>query len=237
MGNYDERDRNDRFYVIPFEVNSSHGIKCPCCSKWNNYITSKKESYESHNDTSWSCKHCKRPFQIYICSNCDQIAAIAGRKGHTKRNCRCCRTKNLKNNWCFDDYSYGDDDDNDSDDDYYDEPVEYSSFHRNITWKCDGCDDYCRYGVNFDDDEFYKTQEDSIFSCPYGCGDTQDIKYEVWFCKCCNDMVASRYYEHNYNGKKWRTCNSCCSDDLTTCWSWEDIEDNLYSQEDRDNCI
>ena len=125
MGYYDQRDEDGEYWVIPSQVDYRHGIKCPFCSKWNN-PTCDSGSHESHKDDYWSCQHCNRPYQIYICSNCDEIAALPGKKGKGRRNCRCCRTKNLTTDWCFDDYSYSDDEessDEEDEEDLYDQKM------------------------------------------------------------------------------------------------------------------
>jgi WD40 repeat protein len=117
MGYYDQRDDDGEYWVIPSQVDWRHGIKCPFCSKYTRH-TSDNESHESHKDAHWSCYHCNRPFQIYICSNCDEIAALPGKKGKGRRKCRVCQTKNLTSDWCFDDYSYSDDEESSDEEDY-----------------------------------------------------------------------------------------------------------------------
>ena len=123
MGYYDQRDDDGEYWVIPSQVDWRHGIKCPFCLKYTRH-TSDNESHESHKDDYWSCYHCDRPFQIYLCSNCDEIAALPGKKGKGRRKCRVCQTKNLTSDWCFDDYSYSDEEessDEEDEEDLYDE--------------------------------------------------------------------------------------------------------------------
>jgi WD40 repeat protein len=117
MGYYDQRADDGEYWVIPSQVDSRHGIKCPFCSKYTRH-TSDNESHESHKDSHWSCYHCDRPFQFYICSNCDEIAALPGKKGKGRRKCRVCQTRNLTSDWCFDDYSYSDDEESSDEEDY-----------------------------------------------------------------------------------------------------------------------
>ena len=200
MGYYDQRDDDGEYWVIPSQVDYRHGIKCPFCSKWNN-ITSDAESHESHKDNHWSCQHCNRPYQIYICSNCDEIAALPGKKGKGRRNCRCCRTKNLTTDWCFDDYSYSDDEessdeeDDDGDEEWYRGVIPwYDDIGFDSIYKTDDglyrkeheSDNFCTFW-HYATDNYYKYTEPGFSTCDKG-------HYEFLF-----------YLEHDENGDPvWR---------------------------------